>query len=217
MHGPSVKTIECGGTAGHALKRDGTTYTKGTEPGQVCRKDRRGQGGVETGIDHPFKMGSRRPRTRDIGESAAPAPHQIPAPEGCTSHSALDKPGGIGAKCEIRISGTELIIWGYETYVPILSHHPIMSEALGDITVARMVIGLRKDEHIDTYIQLSNAKHSCPALVSKQVYIMMTTIYYFASMMTPLKSAGRKYQMGEYLDATKNIMNTSACDISEFI
>ena len=36
-------------------------------------------------------------------------------------------------------------------------------------------------------------------------------------MMTPLKSAGRKYQMGEYLDATKNIMNTSACDISEFI
>lgn len=83
MHELSVTNTECGRTTGHALKRDGTTYIKGEEPGQICRKDRRGQGGVETGVDHPFKMGPRRPRTRDIGEVAAPTLSPIPDAEPC--------------------------------------------------------------------------------------------------------------------------------------
>ena len=112
MHGPSVTNIECEETTRGVLKRDETANGKEKEPGPKCRKDRRDPQGVETTADHPFQMGNRRPRRRDIGESTAPTPAPIPAPtppKGCACHSALDKPGGIGAKCKIRKSQTELI------------------------------------------------------------------------------------------------------------
>jgi hypothetical protein len=100
-------------TAGNALKRYQASFIREEEPGKKRSKNRRGQRGVGTGYDHPQEKGPRRPRSRDIGESAAPprtkSPHQSPAPKGCASSPALDKPGGTGAKCGIRKSRTTLI------------------------------------------------------------------------------------------------------------
>ena len=78
MHGPSVTTIECRETSSNALKSNAANNMKEEEPGMKWRKVRRGSRGVEAGADYPFKMGSRRPRTRAIGETAAPTLPPIP-------------------------------------------------------------------------------------------------------------------------------------------